>query len=262
MRNILTIAGKDIRIYLTTWVSYVVFALFIIITAFFFTSLVERYQVVSLQAAQQPWMLEQLNLTDIVMGNVLRNVSVFFLFLLPALTMRLFAAEKKENTLELLLTVPVRPSEIVLGKYLAALVMMTIMLGLTLVFPLLLTIYGATPHGGAALDWRTVWTGYAGMYLLGAAYLAIGLLTSALTSSQAVAVVSSFAILLLLFVIGYAGSGQTGFWQQFFGYISLTNHLEDFIRGIVGVTGIVHYVSLALFGLFLSYRVVEAQRWR
>lgn len=262
MRTILTIAGKDIRVYLTTWVSYALFGFFLLMTAFFFTTLVEQYQQISLQSSQQPWMLEQLNLTDVVMGNILRNVSVFFLFLLPLLTMRLLSEERKGNTLELLMTVPVRPAEIVIGKYLAALTIMTIMLGLTFIFPILLQIYGATTAGVSPLDWRTILIGYAGMFCLGASFISVGLLASALTDSQIVAAITSFSILLMFFVVGYAAHGKQGFWQGFFDYLSITNHLEDFIRGIVKVTGLVYYASVAFVGLFLTYRVVEAQRWR
>jgi ABC-2 type transport system permease protein len=212
--NVLAIAGKDVRVYLTTWMSYALFGFFLLMTAFFFATLVEQYQLVTLQASQQPWMLEQLNLTDVVMGNVLRNVSVFFLFLLPLLTMRLFAEERKGSTLELLMTVPVRPFEIVLGKYLAALTIMLIMLALTLVFPLLLQLYGSTPQGGASpLDWHTVATGYLGMALLGASFVAIGLFASSVTDSQIVAAITSFSILLMFFVVGYAARGKEGFWQ-------------------------------------------------
>ncbi|MBN1959749.1 MAG: ABC transporter permease subunit [Deltaproteobacteria bacterium] len=262
MRNILTIAGKDIRVYLTTWVSYALFGFFLLMTAFFFTTLVEQYQQIYMQAAQQPWMQQQLNLTDVVMGNILRNISVFFLFLLPLLTMRLFAEERKSNTLELLMTVPVRPAEIVLGKYLAAITIMTIMLALTFIFPLLLHVYGGAAAGQSPLDFKTVIIGYVGMFCLGASFIAIGLLASALTSSQIVAAITSFSLLLMFFVIGYASRGKEGFWQGFFEYISITNHLEDFIKGVVKVTGIVYYASLAFVGLFLTYRVVEAQRWR
>lgn len=262
MRNTLAIAGKDIRVYLTTWTSYILFGAFLLITAFFFAALVEQYQFVSLQAAQQPWMLEQLNLTDTVMGNVFRNVSVFFLFMLPILTMRLIAEERKGNTLELLMTVPARPFEIVAGKFLAALAIMALMLALTLVFPLLLTLYGGTEGGASPLDWNTVLVGYIGMFLLGAAFVAVGLFASSVTESQIVAVIIAFAILLMFFVIGYAARGREGFWQGFFSYLSLTDHLEDFIRGIVKVQAVVYYLSLAFLGLFLTYRVVEAQRWR
>src|SRR4051812_22652543 len=126
MRNTLAIAGKDARVFLTTWTSYIIFGAFMMLTAFFFLQLVSQYQFVSQQYAanQAPYMLEQMNLTDMVMGNVLRNIAVFFLFMLPILTMRLIAEEKKGKTLELLMTAPVRPWEIVLGKYFSVVLMM------------------------------------------------------------------------------------------------------------------------------------------
>src|SRR5262249_48930497 len=155
--------------------------------------LVGQFQYYSQQyvANQADYMLEQMNLTDMVMGNVFRNVGVFFLFILPILTMRLIAEEKKGKTLELLMTSPVRPSEIVIGKYLAALLMMVIMLGLTVIFPLLLQIYGGNTLPGAAgpLDWGTIGVGYLGMFLLGASFLAVGLFASSISESQIVAVI-------------------------------------------------------------------------
>jgi ABC-2 type transport system permease protein len=266
MRNTLAIAAKDVRVYLTTWTSYIVFGAFLLMTAFFFLQLVGQFQYYASQymANQAENMLQQMNLTDMVMGNVLRNIAVFFLFILPILTMRLLAEEKKGRTLELLMTAPVRPIEIVLGKYLAALAMMAIMLGLTVVFPLLLHIYGGTGAEGAQspLDWSTIGVGYLGMFLLGSSFLAIGLFTSSLSDSQIVAVIAAFFILLMFFVIGYAARGGEGFWPKFFDYVSITTHLEDFIRGVIKVQGVVYYASLAFLGLFLTYRVVEAHRWR
>ncbi len=264
MRNTLAIAGKDVRVYLTTWTSYILFGAFMLVTAFFFQELVEQYQSYSQQylANQAAYMLEQMNLTDMVLGNVFRNVAVFFLFMLPIMTMRLMAEEKRGKTLELLMTAPVRPIEIVLGKYLAALVMMGIMLLLTLVFPLLLHIYGGTQGGESALDWSTVWVSYLGMFLLGAAFASIGVFASSVTESQIVAVIVSFSVLMMFFVIGFAARGQEGFWQQLFEYASITTHLEDFIKGVLKVSGLVYYTSVAFLGLFLTYRVVEAQRWR
>ncbi len=264
MRNVLAIAAKDTRVYLTTWTSYIIFGAFMLISAFFFQQLVAQYQYLSLQymQSQASYMLDQMNLTDMVMGNVFRNIAVFFLFMLPILTMRLFSEERRGKTLELLMTSPVRPLEIVLGKFAAGVLMVLLMLGLTLIFPLLLWVYGGTAEGTSPIDWNTVWVSYSGMLLLGAASVAVGLFASSLTESQIVAAIVAFFIQLLLFVIGFAGHGEEGFWQVVFDQLSITTHLEDFLRGIINVQGIVYYVSLAFLGLFLSYRVVEAQRWR
>ncbi|MCK5690957.1 ABC transporter permease subunit [Myxococcota bacterium] len=264
MPVIFVIAAKDLRIYLTTWTSYILVGAFILVSSFFFQALIGEYQTMALQYAQSqtPWMADQMNLTDWVMGNLFRNIVVFFLFMLPILTMRLLAEEKKSKTLELLFTTPVRPLDIVLGKYLAALSILVIMLLFTLVFPILLTIYGKASAGVSILDWHTVWVGYLGMFLMGAAFVSVGLFASSLTESQIVAVVVSFAILLIFFVIGFSGADtQTG-WQVVTRYLSLTGHFEDFVRGIVNTSALIYYISIVFLGLFFSYRVVEAHRWR
>lgn len=263
MRNTFAIAGKETRIYLTTWTSYVLFGAFLMITAFFFQRLVIEFQFRAMQFMQMQAesAMEQMNLTDWVMGPLFMNIVVFFLFMLPILTMRLISEEKKGKTLELLMTTPVRPLEIVLGKYLSALTIMGIMLALTVVFPLLLQLYGGTSGSNAPLDWRSIGVGYLGLFLLGAAFVAVGLFASSISESQIVAVIVGFAVLLMFYVIGLAARGQEGFWQHFFQYLSINTHLEGFVRGVVRIPDVVYYLSLCFAGLFLSFRVVEAQRW-
>jgi ABC-2 type transport system permease protein len=263
VRNTLAIAGKECRVYLTTATSYVLFAAFVLITAFFFQRLVVEYQFRAMQymQMQQAGMLEQMNLTDWVMGPLFLNITVFFVFMLPILTMRLIAEERRNHTLQLLLTSPVRPWEIVCGKYLSGVFLMAVMLALTLPFPLLLQVYGGSA-AQSALDWRSVATGYGGMFLLGAAFVAVGLFSSAITDSQIVAVVTGFATLLMFYVIGMAARGQEGFWQNVCSYLAINTHLEAFVRGIVRLTDVVYYLTLAGIPLFLTYRVLEAQRWR
>ena len=263
MRNTFAIAGKECRVYLTTWTSYIIFGAFMLITAFFFYRLVAEYQIRSMEfmQARAQYMIEQMNLTDWIVGPLFMNAAVFFLFMLPILTMRLLAEERRGKTIELLMTTPVRPIEIVLGKFFGAVAMMTIMVALTAVFPLLLHAYGST-GGESALDWGSVGVSYLGMWLLGVSFVAVGLFASAVTDSQIVAVIIGFAALLLLYVIGLAGRGEEGVWSAFLGYLSITNHLEGFLRGLIRTTDVVYYVSLAFVGLFLSTVWVDAQRWR
>jgi ABC-2 type transport system permease protein len=266
MRTLWAICGKEVRIYLTTWTSYVLFGAFTLISAFFFQRLVIEYQYRSMQAMPEAASGDGgaglgLNLTDWVMGPLFMNMTVFLLFLLPILTMRLLSEERRGRTLELLMTTPIRPIHIVLGKYAAGVLMLVLMLGLTALFPLLLSIYGGT-ESGPALDWRSVGAGYAGLTLLGAAFVAIGLFASSLSDSPIVAVVVSFAILLMLYVIGLAARGQSGPWQQVFTFLAINTHLEAFIRGVVRSVDLTYYASLIFTGLYLTHRVVEAQRWR
>ena len=263
MGKVLAIAGKDARIYLTTWTSYILFGAFILISAFFFQRLVIEFQLRTLDYAQnqQSWAMERMNLTDWVLGPVFMNMSVFFLIMLPMITMRLLAEERRSKTLELLMTAPVRPVQIVLGKYLAALLIMSIMLGLTVLFPVLLQIFGGA-DGASPVDWRTVATSYLGLFLMGAATVAIGLFASSVTDSQIVAVIIGFAVLLMFWVIGLAARGQEGAWGGVLEYLAITTHLENFVRGILKLSDAVYYVSLSFVGLFLTYGVVESQRWR
>ncbi len=264
MKNLFAIAGKEVRVYLTTWTSYILFGSFILITAFFFQQLVIRFQLQSMQAMQQQSqsMLERMNLTDWVMGPLFMNITIFFLFMLPMLTMRLIAEERKMKTLELLMTSPVRPWEIVGGKYLGAVAVMAIMLALTGMFPLLLHVFGGGAEKAAALDWQTVGVSYVGMFLLGAAFVAFGLFASSVTESQIVAVIVGLAGLLMFYVIGLAAQGQEGFWKHFLEYLAITTHLESFVRGIIRTTDLAYYASFIFLSLFLTHRVVEAQRWR
>jgi ABC-2 type transport system permease protein len=260
VRNTLAVAQKELRIYLTTWTAWVLLVAFLEITAFFFYVLVSEFQRSRLRyiEAHAAGILAEMNLTDLVVGPLFSYVATFFVFLLPILTMRLVSEERRSRTLELMLSVPLRPIELVLGKYFAALSVMALMLALTLVFPLLLDVLGNEP---GAVDWRTVAVGYLGMALLGAAALAIGLLASALTESQVIAVVIAFTTLLVLLVVGIAADGD-GMWAALAGYLSISNHLHPFARGLVRSEDAIYYLSLVFVGLFLTYRIIEAERWR
>ena len=261
--RVLAIAGKDIRVYLTTWVSYVLFAIFMLITAFFFQRLVIEYQLQAIEFNQYArHMLDQMNLTDWVIAPLFQNVVVFFVFMLPILTMRLIAEERRCRTLQLLLTSPVRPIDIVLGKYLAGVSMMGMMLGLTLVFPLLLEFFGTGVGEASVLDWRSIAVTYLGMFMLGAGFVAVGLFSSSLTESQIIAVVIGFFISLMFLVIGSAARGQEQGGGGLIEYLSVTSHIEPFLRGIIRLQDVVYYLSFSFVGVFLSYRVIETERWR
>lgn len=263
MRNILAIAGKECRIYLTTWTSYLLLGVFMLFSAFLFTLHIVDFQQRSMDYTrnQASWMLSQMNLTDWVIGGVFGGMAVLLLILIPMHTMGLLAEERKGKTLELMMTAPVRPIEIILGKYLGALAVVGVMLALTIVFPILLHVFGSTDSGQSPIDWNTVGVGYLGLSLMAAAFVAIGLFASAITDSQVVAAVVGFAVLFLFFLISNA-QVENESWRQVLQYLSITSHLDDFLRGIIKLQGVVYYLSVVFLGIFLSYRVVEAQRWR
>jgi ABC-2 type transport system permease protein len=263
MRALLTIFSKEMRVYFTTWISYVFLAVFTIFAAYVFQDRLGRFQQISFQFLQMQatQYLEHLNLTDMVLAPLFAQMAVIMLFLLPVLTMRLITEERQQRTMELLMTLPVRSLDIILGKYLAAFVMVLAALALLLIFPLLLYIYGGADQG-SPIDWNTVWTAYLGLTLFAAAGLAIGLFWSSMTQSLVVAGIGTFITLLMLWVLGWKGYGEAGFWSDLLGYISIINHIESFVRGLVRLQDIVYYLSLTFVGIFMAHRMVEAQRWQ
>lgn len=261
MRTLWAITGKELRIQLTTWTSWVLVGGFLELTGFFFYLLVKDFQLRRLSYAENRALalLEQMNLTDLVVGPTFSYVASFFVFLLPVLTMRSFTEERRTKSLELMLSLPLRTWQLVLGKYLAVWLVMAVMVAATVVFPLSLERFVAQGEG---LDWNTIGAGLLGMLLLGSAATAVGLCTSAVTESPLVAVVLAFGVLLILMVIGVAASGQSGATRAVLEYLSISHHLQGFARGLIRLPDVVYYLSLTVAGLGLALRWVEAERWR
>lgn len=264
MGTIISIWRKELRIYFTTWISYVFLAVFVVFGAYVFQAHLARFQQMSFQFMQMraSQYMEHLNLTDMVVGPLFAQLAVIMLFLIPVLTMRLMAEERSGRTMELLMTLPIRSYEIIIGKYLAALTLMWCAFVLMLIFPALLEVYGQSGSGDWAVDWSTVFTSYLGLFLFAASGIAIGLFWSSMTHSMLVSGFGSFITLIMLWVLGWKAYGDAGFWAELFGYLSIINHIEGFVRGMVKLSDLVYYLSLTLLGIFLSHRMLEAQRWQ
>ena len=196
----------------------------------------------------------RVNLIDGVMRPLLGNISIIILLFLPLLTMRLMAEEKKLGTWELLLTAPVRDTEVVLGKFLGTLGIMVVMLAFTLYYPLLLLIFGDPDIG-------PIITSYVGLFLLGSAALSVGIFASSLSSNQIVAAVVSGALLFALWFVGLAASYLPEALGEVVQSLSLSHHFEDFYRGIIDTRAIVYYLSVTALFLFLTIRSLETGRW-
>ena len=256
MRHLWTIALKEIRSYFYSPIAYVLMAVFLIIQGYMFSSIVTFASRQSVQLLRFQGTAPRINLNELVFRPTFHNVSVVLLLIVPILTMRLFSEEKKTKTAELLLTSPLTISEIVLGKYIGALVVYLAMVGLTLYMPLLLSIYGQ-------VNWGTVFSGYLGLILLGAVFLAIGLFASSVTENQVIAALVSFGLLLMVWLMGWAASVVEGTGLgEILSYLSILDHFDGLLRGLVETRTIVYYLSLVTFGLFLTHRVVEPQRWK
>jgi len=255
MKNIWSLMKKEVRAYFASPIAYVVISGFLLLVGYFFYSLVWWFNAQAMQMAQNPYYAQQVNINQMVFSPLFHNISIILILVAPLLTMRLLAEEKKSGTDELLYTSPLSVFQIVLGKYLAALVMLAAMLGLTA----LLSIF-AFAHGNPELaPWLT---GYLGLFLMGATFIAIGLFYSSLTENQIVAAFLTFVTLLLFLVLSWVTSTGSGGWREVVGDLSFSQHFEDMTRGILDTKDIVYYVSLSFFGLFLAHSVIQSRRWR
>jgi len=235
VRNTTTIALREFKSYLASPMAYVVTGIFLMLTGFFFQSSSSTYSETSINGF-------------LVWGSIL------LLLLASVLTMRLLAEEKKMGTLELLLTAPVRDSEVIAGKFLGSLGILTVMLALTFYYPLLLWIFGDP-------DWGPIATGYLGLFLLGCTSLAVGLFASSLTSNQIVAAVVAGGILCVLWFLSMAADLLPEAMGEVIGYLSLSYHFPDFMRGVIDTRGIIYYLSITVLFLFLAIRSLENSRW-
>ena len=263
MRTALAIARKELSIYFTTPWAYAVFTAMQAIASFFFVNGLSDFQRAQAHARQAGW--EQVppmfrNLTDGVMVPFWNSVMIITLFVVPFLSMRLFAEERRNKTFELLMASPIRPVEIVLGKYLGGLGIVTTTLGLTLVVPLLLTWLGAG-ESGTALEWGTVLLGYVGLLLWGATCMALGLFISSLTQSQMVAALVTFAVLLPWMLLRGLAQNTEEPVRSVLNYISFSSQLSGMLSGVLDSQTPVFFLSVIVLALLLCHRAVESRRW-
>lgn len=250
MRNIVTIAAKEVRSYFVSPVAYVVMAIFSVVSGFFTFTAVSYFLSASIQAGDRP-----MDVTEWVVRPVLMNVGVLSLFLIPMITMRLFAEEKRTGTIELLITSPLRDVEIAVGKWLGAMVMYGCILAVSVVNLSVLFYFGSP-------DWRPMVTGYLGLLMQGGALLALGGFLSNTTKNQIVAGAMTFGLALLLWVLDWVSGLRTDAAAKVMAYISLTPHMSSFAKGVLDSRDVVYFLSVIVLGLFLTVRSLESLRWR
>jgi ABC-2 type transport system permease protein len=255
MSNILAITQKELKGYFASPIAYVVIGFYALIFGFFFYSLVlyfdrQSMQMLGLGAGSPP-----VNVNENMIRPAFLNAMVVFLFVLPMITMRTYSEEKRSGTIELLLTSPLTDFEIIMGKFLGAMSLYAAMLAVTLLHIGLLFM-------ASKPEWIPIFTTYVGLLLMGGCFIAVGLLISSLTKNQIVAVMVTFTVFLMLWVINWIASFVGPTAQQVLNYLSITDHLDDFTRGIIDTKHVVYYVSFIAFGLFLTARAVDTERWK
>jgi ABC-2 type transport system permease protein len=250
MKAIFTILKRELKSYFASPIAYIILVVFLILSGIFFFFYLESFIRSQFDPRFQLFR-EKLNLNEFVIRPYFGTTSVVLLFMIPLITMRLIAEERKNFTAELLFTSPVRVSQIVLGKFLASFSLFALMVALSAIYLVVLRVYG-NPDLGPVLS------AYLGLFLLGGSLISAGLFASSLTENQIVAAVISFGILLVFWILGASSDAD----NSILGYISIINHLDNFTKGIIALRDTIYYLSFIFFGLFLTYIMVESQRWR
>ncbi len=227
---------KELRSFFDSPIAYIVITIFLLITGWFFFS--------------DLFLVNQASLR-----NLFGIVPFIFMFFVPAVTMRLISEEKRSGTIEVLLTLPVKDYQIILGKFLAGLILIFAAVILTFVYTLTLS-------GLGDLDFGSVVAGYIGLIFLGAAYLSIGVFTSSLTQNQIVAFITSFVIIFALFMLDKVLIFMPGFLVSFFEYLSVDYHFSNIARGVIDSRDVIYYLSIIFVFLFLAVRALESRKWR
>jgi ABC-2 type transport system permease protein len=256
MRNIVAICKRELLSFFVSPIAYFVITGFTLLVGFFFfqglaffARIFEMAPMMNFRPGQMP------NLNEYVVQGLYQTMIVILVFMVPLLTMRTVAEEKRRGTFELLITSPLSISEIVLGKFMGLSVVILIMLGITFIFPGLLIVYG-NPEVAPILS------GFLGVVLCTLAFASIGMAASSFTENQIVAGISSMVALLLLYVIQSPSETTGGTVAEVLRYLSPVAQVTDLVKGVITLKSIIYFISLTVFGLFLSQRALEAHRWR
>jgi ABC-2 type transport system permease protein len=236
MSTTTTVAKREIRAYFNSPVAYIVVMVFMLISGYLFFN--------QLFLEKQAELRYYFTLTPLI-----------FTFIIPAITMRLIAEEKGSGTLEMLITMPVRDSEVVLGKFLAGMAMLGAVVGMTLFYGLTVAVLGPIDRGPLI-------TGYLGLLLMGGAYIAIGVMASSLTRNQIVAFILAFAISFALFIFGQIVQFAPDWLAPVLAYLSMGNHFESFSRGVVDSRDVLFYLSLMTVALVIATASLESRKWK
>ena len=254
MRNVWIICQKELRTYFVSPIAYILFIIYAAIFGFFFWNMVGAFVYYSMESQLRGEMFP-MNINDQVIRQLFGNINVINLLIIPLMTMRLFAEEKRNGTIELLATSPVRDGEVIFGKWLASVVLYAAMLLFTCLNFLFLFKYGNP-------DWKPMAVSLLGVLLQAAALLAIGMFISTLTKNQIIAGAATFGLCLLIFVLGWVGEYQFSTWARVATYMSTTTHMQSFLKGVIDTKDTIYYLSAIFLGLFLTARSLESLRWR
>jgi len=258
LKNIGTIFEKEWRHYFGSPIAYVALFVWTMLFGIFFTFTFTWFIQQSMRMGQMEMGGgPKLSINEFIVRHVFQNMAVVGMFLAPMLTMRLFAEEKRQGTIELLATSPITNLQIVLGKFLAAVAIYALMIVAAVLNLGMVWHYATTPP-----EWKPILTGILALLLLGSCFLALGLFISTLTRNQIVAGILSFCAFLGIWTLGWADDPSAGPFMKVIGYLGVTSHMDELLKGVMDLKDLVFYLSFIGFSLVLAHQSVESQRWR
>jgi len=254
MKNIWIICRKELRSYFVSPIAYLLLVMFAVIFGFFFWNSVGYFVNMALEA-QMEGEQSPMNISEQIVRPLLSNINVIGLFFIPMISMRLFSEEKRSGTIELLATSPVKDYEIIVGKWLAAVLMYALMVASTLLDFAFLFKYGNP-------DWKPLVIGYLGLLLQAGGLLAIGTFISTLTRNQIIAGAATFGVCLMLWVSSWVAQYNDAVWAQVLSYMSVVTHFDSFAKGVIDSKDTIFDATVIFLGLFFTARSMESLRWR
>jgi ABC-2 type transport system permease protein len=258
MKTAWTITKKELKSFFYSPIAYILTSFFLLVSGFFFYNIVvwvNNQAMRMMQSQAQYGGPSQIDVNRMLYEPFFNNMTIILMFLLPLLTMRLFADEKKMRTEEMLMTSPAKISSIIFGKYLAALIIYAIILLLTATFSLFVFANGNP-------DLAPVLIAYLGLFLLGAVFIAIGVFASSLTENQVIAAAISFSTILLIWVLSWVGESASSSWQGVLTYLSFFSHFQNMVKGVIDTQDVIYYLTFIFMALNLTYSAFEFRKWR
>ncbi|MDR3676193.1 MAG: ABC transporter permease subunit [Acidobacteriota bacterium] len=258
MRNVMAIAGKELQAYFHSPIAYLVMTVYTVLCGFVFYSSTAFFAIQSVRMEMQGGGagMPPISLNEFIIRPILGGVlTVVLLFLIPLITMRLYAEEKRSGTIELLLTSPLTDMEIILGKFFGSMILFVILEALTFLYFTVLFIYG-NPNA------RPLIANALGMLLYGGALMSLGMWISTFTKNQIIAGAVGLAAFLLLYLLDWVSAYSQSTVGQVMSYLALTTHFDNFSKGVIQLSDVVYYLSVVILGIFLTARSVEALKGR
>lgn len=260
MKGILAIYRRELQSYFVSPIAYIVIGVFLLLCGLFFYQLMNdviQYGLRAQMSAMQGGGPQDIDMPGIILRSSLGLVSTFILFMIPMLTMGLYAGERRQGTMELLMTSPLTELQIVLGKFFATLSLFAVMIAPTFIYHVIIRFFS-----DPKLPWKVILSGYLGALLLGGALIALGAWMSSLTENQIIAAFITFGVFIVLLIADRLVSDTTGKLGESLQYLSILRHFDDFTKGVIDTTSMIYYLSVIVVGIFLTLRTLDSMRWR